>query len=313
MKLIDFHCDTILRLVQQGEAVGLRRNSLSVDIEKLRAGDVTAQFFALFIDLAETENPLETCLLMIDRFYREIEANREDISIARCHQDLLDNEASGRISAFLTVEEGGVLKGRMENLRILHKLGVRLITLTWNYPNEIGFPNTLDPEKDKGLTPFGRDVVAEMNRLGMIIDVSHLSDRGFYDVARLSEKPFIASHSNARAMTLHSRNLTDDMIKVLSEKGGITGLNFSKNFLGVSDVSLIEDMVRHIKHIHKVGGIEVVAVGTDFDGIKPRQEIETIGEMDKLATALQSSGFAPSEVEKIFHGNARRVIRDTIG
>lgn len=313
MKLIDFHCDTILRLIERGDDCQLRQNDLSVDIRKMRDGDVMAQFFACYIDLASVGNPLEYCLAMIDRFYKELEANKDEICLATCYSDLVENQAAGKISAFLTIEEGAALKGKLENLRIFHRLGVRLITLTWNYPNEIGFPNTLEPHEDKGLTDFGRELVGEMNRMGMLVDVSHLSDKGFYDVAALSQKPFVASHSNARAMTRHSRNLTDDMIRLLAEKGGITGLNFSKKFLGDSDISRIEDMVRHVKHIYNVGGIDVVAIGTDFDGIKPKQEVEHIGEMGKLVRGLEDAGFSTFEIEKMYHVNAMRVIRDTLG
>lgn len=313
MKLIDFHCDTILRLVEGGENVGLKQNDFSVDIGKLREGNVIAQFFACYVDLANDGNPLEYCLAMIDRFYRELEANQAEIALATCYRDLVANQAAGKISAFLTIEEGGVLKGKLENLRIFHRLGVRLITLTWNYPNEIGFPNTLQPEKDKGLTQFGRELVEAMNRMGMLVDVSHLSDRGFYDVAQLSTKPFVASHSNARAITAHARNLTDDMIRVLAEKGGITGLNFSKNFLGSSEISRIEDMVRHVKHIYSIGGIEAVAIGTDFDGIQPRQEVANSGEMGKLVRGLEKAGFNTSEIEKMYCKNALRVIKDALG
>lgn len=313
MKLIDFHCDTILRLVENGEECKLRQNELSVDIRKLGDGNVMAQFFACYIDLATAGNPLEYCLTMIDRFYRELEANSDKIRLATCYRDIVENQAAGKISALLTIEEGAALKGKLEYLRIFHRLGVRLITLTWNYPNEIGFPNTLEPHADKGLTEFGRDLVAEMNRLEMLVDVSHLSDRGFYDVAEVSQKPFVASHSNARTITRHARNLTDDMIRILADKGGITGLNFSKNFLGDSDISRIEDMVRHIKHIYNVGGIEVVAIGTDFDGIKPKQEVANIGEMGKLVRGLENAGFSTCEIEKMYYKNALRVIQATLG
>jgi membrane dipeptidase len=313
MKLIDFHCDTILKLVRAGDEAGLWENDFSVDIQKLRRGNSLAQFFALYVDQEETDCPLETCLAMLDRFYVELAKNQGHIGLATSYQDLVDNERAGKISAFLTIEEGGVLKGKLSNLRNFYRLGVRLITLTWNYPNEIGFPNAREDCRDKGLTEFGREVVREMNRLGMMIDVSHLSDQGFYDVAELSAKPFVASHSNARSVTGHPRNLTDAMIRILADKGGVAGINFAKQFLGDSDMSLIEDMVRHIQHIRKIGGIDVLAIGTDFDGIKPKQEIADSGEMEKLAHALAKHGFSEREIEKIFCLNAMRVIRDTVG
>ncbi len=140
-----------------------------------------------------------------------------------------------------------------------------------------------------------------MNRLGMLIDVSHLSDEGFYDVAKLSSKPFIASHSNSRTMKNHPRNLTDDMIKVLSESGGgVMGICFERDFLGNTEKARIEDMIRHIKHIKNIGGIEVIALGSDFDGSHPNCEINNIGEIEKLAFALSDNKFSEDEIDKIF-------------
>jgi len=313
MQVIDLHCDTISKLVEAGSAIKLSKNDLNVDIRKLTAGNFAAQFFALFVDMATTENPLEFCLRMVDRFHLEMAENSESISLATNYADFLHNQKEARISAFLTIEEGGVLKGDLANLRNFYRLGVRLMTLTWNYPNEIGFPNVLADCRDKGLTEFGREAVAEMNRLGMIIDVSHLSDQGFYDVAAASVQPFVASHSNARAVTDHARNLTDEMIRLLAEKGGVTGLAFPRAFLGEAAVSRVEDMVRHVRHIHSVGGIGVIALGTDFDGTKPPMEVADSSEIGKLIDGLKQGGFFESDIEKIFFGNAIRVIKQVLG
>ena len=313
MKIIDFHCDTILGLIKSKEDICLRSNNLSVDIEKLKKGNYMAQFFAMFVDLKEAAtvaDPLEVCLDMIDRFYLEIDKNKDDISLARNYDEMIKNQNEGKISAFLTIEEGGVLKGKIQNLRNFYRLGVRLITLTWNFPNEIGYPNCEKEYVDKGLTPFGLEIISEMNALGMIIDVSHLSDGGFYDVARLSQKPFVASHSNARTIKGHSRNLTDEMIKVLADKGGVTGINFARDFLGDSEISKVCDMVEHIKHLRNMGGIDVISMGTDFDGISPELEIKNAGEMDKLIFALKASGFTDDEIDKILYKNAMRIIKE---
>jgi membrane dipeptidase len=290
----------------------LRENAYNVDLAKLRAGDSLAQFFALYVDMKETEDPLDTGLRMLDKFYGELEQNRETIQLATTYQEMMDNHLAGKLSAFLTIEEGGVLKGQMAHLHNFYRFGVRLITLTWNYPNEIGFPNAKGEHREQGLTEFGRDLVAEMNRLGMLIDVSHLSDAGFYDVARLSTKPFLASHSNARSVMDHLRNLTDDMIRTLAEKGGVTGINFCNHFLSPDERSRVADMVKHIRHIRQVGGIDVLAIGTDFDGIDPDLEIANAGEIGKLQQALSIDGFSEAEIEKIFYRNAERLIRDTL-
>lgn len=310
--LIDLHCDTIAALFNKPECGTLKKNRLCVDIEKLKQANALAQFFALFVNQKKVENPLEYALLLLDKFYLEIAENKNVIAVAKNGQDLLDNQQQNKISAFLTIEEGGVIRGRIENLRNFYRLGVRLMTLTWNYPNEIGYPNHSYTYQADGLTLFGREVVTEMNCLGMIVDVSHLSDQGFYDVASLATKPFIASHSNSRSMTAHCRNLTDEMIRILAQKGGVMGVNFSRQFLGESEVSKVCDIVRHIRHIYQVGGIDVLALGTDFDGIDPYIEIAHVGQIDKLVAALGQAGFTDGQIEKICFSNSMRVIRDCL-
>lgn len=310
MKVIDFHCDTISKLMDNRGISELKSNNFSIDIEKLKNGDNLAQFFALFLNLKHVKDPLEYCLSMLDKFYMEMEKNQDSISLVKSYDELINNKKKNKLSAFLTIEEGGVLKGELYNLRNFYRLGVRLITLTWNYPNEIGFPNSKKEYMGKGLTNFGYEVIEEMNRLNMIIDVSHLSDKGFYDVLKLSKKPFIASHSNSRFITDHPRNLTDSMIKDLSNIGGIMGINFYNRFLGESDISKIDDMLLHIKHIYNVGGIDVIALGSDFDGIECEVEMKDTSEMYKLQDKLKKSGFSEDNIEKIFYKNALRIIKD---
>lgn len=312
MGIVDLHCDTILKIGMAKEPKELRRNDLNVDIEKLKKANSLAQFFAMFIHLRGEFDPMEKCLEMIDKLYVEIDKNKEDIALATNYSELMENNKNGKLSAFITIEEGGAIKGKLHNLRNFYRLGVRLITLTWNYPNEIGYPNCMPEYMNTGLTSFGEEVVYEMNKLGMLIDVSHLSDGGFYDVARLSNVPFTASHSNARALCPHTRNLTDDMVKVLSSKGGVMGINFEREFLGNREISTVEDMVNHIKHIKNVGGIDVIAIGSDYDGINQELEIENIGQIDKLISGLQKNGFTEDEIEKILYRNALRVIKDVL-
>lgn len=312
MKVIDLHCDTILKIMESKQQQTLNKNEYSVDIEKLKSGGFLAQFFALFIDLKATEDPYIYCMEMLKVFKNQTEINKHSIMHVKSFYDIEEAKKQDKIAAVLTIEEGGVLKGSLSNLENFYNEGVRLITLTWNYPNEIGYPNYKWKYSDKGLTLFGKTLVEEMNRMGIIIDVSHMSDQGFYDVAALSKKPFLASHSNSRAITNHSRNLTDDMIRVLSEKGGIMGINFCSAFLGEESTSTIESMVKHIKHIYNVGGIDVIGIGSDFDGIENEVEIKNSSEIMKLASALTKEGFSEDGIEKIFYKNALRLLKDII-
>ena len=205
----------------------------------------------------------------------------------------------------------------MENLQKLYDAGVRAIALTWNYSNCFGFPNSTDPEiMKKGLTDFGISAIEEMNRLGIMVDVSHLSDGGFYDVVQLSKKPFIASHSNCRELTSHPRNLTDGMIRLLAAKGGIMGLNLYSEFVtpdGAKPESRIEYLVAHVLHMFHVGGEDCIGIGTDFDGIDGQLDIDKPIEMELLFDALHKKGLTERQMDKFAYGNALRVIKENMG
>ena len=295
MKVIDMHCDTIGEIYRRrcsGEEIGLASSPLQIDLEKLKAGNYGLQNFGLFTYLKETDRPTEFAMEMLDTFYTEMEANQDKISIVTTWKEIEDNWNHDRLSALLTIEEGAVCRGSLKILRDFYRLGVRMMTLTWNFENELAFPNrviwegpmagTVVPETEKGLTETGIAFVEEMDRIGMILDISHLGDAGIYDVFRYSKKPFVASHSNARAVASHPRNLTDDMIRKLSERGGVMGINFGgvflRDFSNENDAcSRIDDMIRHMKHIRQVGGIQCIGIGTDFDGVGGTMEIEIVG------------------------------------
>lgn len=311
MNFIDMHCDTIYKLMDDSR-FNLYKNNFSIDIEKMKKANYKAQFFALFVDAGETPNRLSRALDMANRFHLEVEKNKEYIKLVTNYDEFKSNESRDKISAFLTIEEGGVLEGDILNLKKFYDLGVRLITLTWNFKNEIGYPAYDRVNNNKGLTSFGIQVIEQMNKLGMIIDVSHLSDGGFYDVVKYSKYPFVASHSNSRAVQNHQRNLTDEMIKILADKGGVTGINFCTEFLAEDRISKVEHMVNHINYIKNIGGVDVIALGTDFDGIHSKVEIEDASQMDKLVYALEKEKFSGDEIEKICCKNVERVIKDTI-
>ncbi len=307
---IDFHCDTLLKLKHTEQE--LYKNTFHVDIEKMRQADCLAIFFAVFFDRS-LNIPHWTLFDQLYAIYqRELAKNEKQLSQARNGQDLKINKQKNNISTFLTLEDGDVLDGSLDNLEKLHKLGVRLITLTWNYKNCLGSPNSADSiTMAEGLTPFGCSVVEACNSLGVLLDVSHLSDGGFWDIQKLSKKPFIASHSNCRSLTPHRRNLTDEMIKAIGNAGGCIGLNFVDLFTKDDSGYTMEHIVNHFKHVKNVGGIDCVAIGSDFDGADAFI-ISDISQMSKLFDALLANGFTESEVEKLAYGNATRVIDDVL-
>ncbi len=311
MKVIDFHCDTAYVLLKNKDK-SLRDSDLKVNVNSLKKGNSIAQFFALFMDAKENKDNFETYVNMLNNLKNEFNKNKNEISLCKSYGDYKNNKMNGKISAFLTIEGGEAIGNNLDNINYFKDLGVSLITLTWNYENNIGYPNCNDYYKTRGLKKFGIEAIERMNDLGIIVDVSHLSDGGFLDVLRYCKKPFVASHSNSRHITNHNRNLTDSMIKSLSNKGGVIGINFCNSFLGDSKIAKIDDMIKHIEHIKRIGGIDCISLGTDFDGIENEVEIKNIGEIEKLYNELKISGFTYNEIEKIFYKNAERIIKDIL-
>lgn len=340
MGVVDMHCDTIsvlLKKEQAGLKASLRENDGHLDLGKMQKGDYLLQNFALFVNLEECADAWQRVQELFALYDREISANADQIAPVYHYDDIEKNRAAGKMSALLTVEEGGVCGGNLEKLRILYRQGVRMMTLTWNYPNELGFPNLNGerrkqarsvgeqevlsylntPDVTNGLTKTGIAFVQEMEKLGMIVDVSHLSDAGFYDVLAHTKKPFVASHSNARAVCPCVRNMTDDMIRRLAERGGVMGLNFCADFLtqvppGEKNPGTIAAVVDHAKHIVSVGGIECLGLGSDFDGIDTHEELPGADRMEQLAEALKRGGFKEGNLDKILGGNVLRVYREII-
>lgn len=311
MKLIDLHCDTAMKLLHNPE-VSLARNDFSIDLEKLDKVHSLAQVFALYVDKEKYDSCLQTGREMLARLKGELKKNAGQIAWAGNGVGIRANEQSGKKTALIAIEEGGVLEGKMESLHEFFEEGVRFITLTWNYPNEIGFPHG-EEHGHKGLTPFGIELLGEMGRLGVIADVSHLSEGGFWDVVKHCRGAFMATHSNCRALKNHTRNLTDEQIKALADKGGVMGISVVKNFLMEGDDDgRVDAMVAHIKHAHAVGGLDVLAIGTDFDGTATNHEFQYIDDLNKLEPKLREAGYTDEQLEKIYWRNALRVIDEVL-
>ena len=305
MKVFDLHCDTLseLRYAEKaGAPKSFAENDLHIDLQKLKKGDYMLQCFAAFVNLGDKTpgaDPLVTALEEIDVFKRIMEKYPEEIAPVYRPSDIRKNAAEGKISGMLTIEEGGCCKGSLGVLRRLYELGVRMMTLTWNHENELASPNVVPggggdiwpcaPNTETGLKEKGFEFLAEMERLHLIADVSHLSDKGFWDIVEHSTRPFAASHSNCRALAPHCRNLTDEMIR--------------------STTAL---MAKHAAHFKQVGGIGIIGLGSDFDGIGGKLEMDDCSKLPLLAEALRREGFTEDEVEDIFYRNARRFFEENL-
>ena len=370
MYVCDLHCDTLLEIwlsELRNERLSLKdtgkaKEPLHIDLKKMQEGGYLLQNFAIYADLhmpaaslsaggtnpalvmpgealsaAKKEeeayaDPWFQTMEMIRVFKEEMAANADLIGQVFSFQDIEKNRKAGRMSAVLTTEEGGIIKGDLTKLDTLYDAGVRMMTVTWNYDNELGHPNRLPtgvredfrnfyrfvPESGRGLTSVGKEAVARMEELGIIPDVSHLSDDGFYDVADIVKGPFAASHSNARALCGCSRNLTDDMIRTVAEHGGVIGLNFCPSFVMEAEdesrcFTSCEALAAHVRHIMNVGGREVIAFGTDFDGIPRRNlEIQNASMMQQPADYMLGHGFTMEEVEGLYYKNVLRLYREVL-
>ncbi len=308
--MIDLHCDTIMQLLDHPDSGDLYRNTWKIDIEKLQKAHSKVQDFALFINLGKTNDPYGRYEEMRNLCTTQIHLYGEHIQHVLSYQDVESVYKSGKIGALMSIEEGGVLGGDLDKLKQAYHDGVRLITLTWNYPNGLGEPHC--GEQHKKLTPKGIEFVEAMQDLGIIVDCSHLNDAGTEQLGDILDVPFIASHSNAREVTAHTRNLPDNLIKLIANKGGVIGLNFAQSFLGTSPVSRIEDIVKHGLYLINKGGEDVVALGTDFDGIKPDTEIKDASEMYRLYDAFKEAGLSVEQCEKLFWKNADRLLKEIL-
>ena len=321
-KTIDMHCDTLMRAYFRDKDDLFTCPEFDLDISRMIESGMMAQFFAIFVpsakEYARYEKEYKGDDEYIDKcasiFNHTVQKHADVVAKATSAKEILDNYASYKVSAILTMEDGVAVQGDMKKLDYFHSLGVRALSLTWNYENCFGYPNSKDPEiMQKGLKDFGKEAVKHMQEIGMLVDVSHLSDGGFYDVYKLSKVPFIATHSNARALCNHSRNMTDDMILKLHEKGGVMGINICPDFLDDtpgnkdSKISRLCDMIEHEKEI---AGIEVCAIGTDIDGTHGNFEMKGPCDSNKLFDELIRRGFSTSDIEKIAYKNIIRVMNE---
>ena len=319
LNIVDLHCDTLMELYLQ--KTDLRKWQGHINLEKLQKGGSLLQCFAVFVPTNESaqrhgvaEDPYSYFNHVADVFDREMAANADIIRPARSIADVEKNAAEGKMSGLLTIEDGVAIDGKIERVKEFYDRGARMIGLTWNYENCIGYPCKDDAESHMlGLKPFGLEVISKMGELGMVVDVSHLSEGGFWDVVKHGKNPFMASHSCARALMNHRRNLTDEQLKALGEKGGVCGVNFYNNFLHESeDDTSLDDLIRHMKHMINKAGLESVALGSDFDGINDKLEFKDFTGMAQIADAVEKA-FGADAADKICHGNALRLVKEVIG
>ncbi len=307
MICVDMHCDSVSEAYKSGRSLAKTSGHGHVDLPRLRQAGIKVQFFALFPDrVYYPGRTLQQVLRLLDY---ATESFREDagITVIRTRHDLQRCLATETLGAVLTVEGGEPLEGEIRILRALYHLGVRGLGLTWNNRNELA-DGVAEGQTGGGLTGFGRQVVQEMNRLGMIIDVSHLSEPGFWNVLELSSVPVIASHSNCSAVWDHRRNLKDCQIKAIAEKQGMVGVSLVPQFVGPQGAGL-SALIEHIDHICSLVGDEYVGFGSDFDGSEDLIcGVDDVTDFPVLVDCLRGRGYSEDSVARICGRNCLRVL-----
>lgn len=304
--IIDTHCDTISEALNRGQS--LAENKLQLDLRRMRQYPHYTQFFACFSDPVYRDGALERCLAVIDKLYGELEQNAEQIALCRGYADLDRCRKHKKTAAFLSLEGGEPIQS-LGVLRALYRLGVRCIALTWNYSNHLA-AGVLEPDINRGITWFGQRVLAEMDRLGIMADVSHLNDRSFWELTETYHKPILATHSNARKICPHPRNLTEAQFLKIRDGGGCVGINLYPSFLQKDGQAGIKDIIAHIEYFMALGGEENIGIGADFDGVDALPAgINGVEDIEKIFEELARLGYSDCLLEKIAYKNFDRVFK----
>lgn len=299
-KLFDCHCDTLTKVMECEQ--NLIENNMQIDIARLSEFESATEIFAIWLDDKYLTEAYKNTNRAIDFFKSQIEKYGNYFSQVKTKEDLLNEE--NKVKAIVSIEGGEAIEGSIDKLYEFYEKGVRLMTLTWNHKNEIGC-GALSGITD-GLTDFGKSVVKEMNNMNMFIDVSHINEKGFWDVVKTTNKPIIATHSNSFTICNHPRNLKDDQLKAIAEMNGAIGLNIYPPFVRDSESVTSEDLLRHIDFILNKTGEDVLGMGTDFDGIsKSPKDLEDIGKLPKFYD-LVSREFGEEIADKIFYKNMQK-------
>ena len=323
--------------------LGTRNNRGEVDIPRMREGEITAAFFSVYTSATRNTEleALRDALEIIDTVGREVDRFPEEVALARSTRDIEAARSKGLIAILLGVEGGHMIAGSLAVLRSLYRLGARYLTLT--HSRDTAWAGSSGSEGNRGLSEFGRSVVAEMNRLGMMVDISHVSDQTFWDTLAASTAPVIASHSSARAIAPHKRNLSDEMIRALAESGGVVHINYYNVFLdgdyarrsqqwnaanpsgpGFTGPARtraklaaigrppLDKLLDHFDHAVEVAGIEAVGLGSDFDGVDGElpEGMEDISMVPNIADGLARRSYSERDIDKILGQNTLRVMAD---
>ncbi|MGB9594640.1 MAG: dipeptidase [Candidatus Poribacteria bacterium] len=315
LTICDAHCDTAERIINEGFNIGERSNTGHVDIPRLIEGKVAVQVFACWVGKPGEQVGYYSARAkqMINGLYTQFGKNFNIIHPVLNARDIQNAMQKGKISAIIGIEGGQAIEDSLYLLDVFYGLGVRIMTIVWGSTNWADASR--ETAKHNGLTNFGKSVIKEMNNLGMLIDVSHLSDKTAWDVLDTSTDPIIASHSSAKAICGHPRNVNDELIKAISNANGVICVNFCPEFLDEdywkhrkTDPPSINKVIEHIDHIANIGGIDCVGIGSDYDGMGPAPiGLEDVSKLPNIAIKLSERGYKNDDILKIMNGNFLRI------
>lgn len=317
--VVDTHNDFIWKVVDKGADFSIRNDFTQSGLPRLKEGGVDVQVLAVWIPMSEVKRSYDFTVSQISKLKQIETENSGEFEFAKTYDDIIRITNEKKICGLIGVEGGTVIEKNLDNINKLFELGVRYIGLTWNNSNSISTSAKDETEKgnQSGLTEFGADVVRRMNEVGMLIDVSHLSEKGFYGVIDHTTSPIIASHSNCYTINPHFRNLTDDQIKAIAKVGGYIGINFHDDFLdkdGKQNGTDLEKVIEHIDYIKKLVGAEYVGLGSDFDGgINPPSGLKDATYYPEITRRLVEKGYSEEDIRKILGLNFLRVFKKVCG
>ncbi|MFN0112152.1 MAG: dipeptidase [Blastocatellia bacterium] len=331
--VVDTHNDITSPITDENFDMGARDTSgkIQTDIPRMKEGGLNVEFFSIYVaaKYAKEGGSARRALDMIDGVYEQVRRHPKSLQMAYTVDDIRRIHRSKKIAALMGIEGGHAIEDSLSALRQFHKLGIRYMTLTHtntnNWADSAGGISVQAEQRHGGLSDFGREVVAEMNRLGMMVDISHVGDQTFQDVIEVTKSPIIASHSSCRALTNVPRNLTDDMLKAVAKNKGVVMVNFYNGFINTdyakpgeprptkaAETSTLDMLMAHFEHVIKVAGIDHVGIGSDFDGVDGLLPpgMEDVSKLPTITYELLKRGYSEADVKKVLGENLLRVMAE---
>lgn len=308
MLIVDGHCDTVQVALDRN--VDLEDESLSFNLKQAIERAPILQMTAAFMH-PKYENSFQRACDIIDHFEKQLKKYSKEILQVKSKEDIITIEKEKKVGCLLTIENGRAIEDKLENVDYFYDKGVKVMSITWNEDNLLGCGALT--KQDNGLTPLGKEYIQKLNEKKMIVDVSHSSEKTFWDAMRINEGPIVATHSCCYSLCQHPRNLKDEQIKQIAKSDGIVGVCYCTNFLSKTGIASTKEIAKHIAYIANLVGIDYVGVGSDFDGLDEEEiptDLKNIGQIENLVQELRGIGFHESEIEKIMGRNWIRVLEN---